>query len=147
MNLTRAERLLVGQIVNVKLDSATLKDHIMLEGIYKAVDPDSIDFPYPPDYVDKDDQWLFTEYEGQKIENIENEEHRQKIQEAVQKAKQSQSEIWANSGGDETEINLSEEQKKTLTDFFEQDKRSWPREYHQAIIDLYNKLSGEKANQ
>jgi hypothetical protein len=142
MKLTRAERLLVGQIVNVKLDSATLKDHIMLEGIYKAVNPDSIDFPYPPQFVDKENEELFNQYEGQKIDSIENEEHKQIIQEAIRKSKEAQSEIWANQGGDEEEIDLSDEQKKTLLDFFEQDKRSWPREYHQAIIDLHGKLSG-----
>lgn len=142
MKLTRAERLLVGQIVNVKLDSATLKDHIMLEGIYKAANPDDIDFPYPYHFLNKEDINLFDQYEGQKIDDIENEEDRQKIRNAIQKSKESQSEIWANQGGDEEEIDLSDEQKKTLLDFFEQDKRSWPREYHQAIIDLHGKLSG-----
>lgn len=143
MDLTIAERALVSQIVNVRLDNATLKDHIMLEGLYKAVKAEEIKFPNPPDYVSAEDREMFNEYEGMKIDDIENEEHRNKIQEAVKKSKADQNKIWANEGGDEVNIDFSDEQVKTLKDFFEQDKRTWPREYHKAILDLYNKISGK----
>lgn len=142
MELTKAERVLVSQIVNIKLDEATLKDHIMLEDIYKAVNTGDIKFPNPIDYASKEDEELFSKYDGMKIDDIEDEEHRQKIQEAIRKSKEEQNKIWANEGGDEVEVNFTDDQIKVLKDFFEQDKRSWPREYHKAIYDLHSKISG-----
>jgi hypothetical protein len=143
MNLTKPERMLVSQIVNVKLDNATLKDHIMLEGVYKVVRPEDIRLPVPPDFVSEEDKEIFDKYDGMKIDSIGNEDHKIKIQEAFKKSREEQNKFWANSGEDEVEINFSDEQKKVILDFFEQDKRVWPREYHKAILDLHNKLSGK----
>jgi len=142
MKLTVAERALMSQIINIKLDNATLKDHIMLEGIYKAVKADNIEFPMPPDFVDEEDKQIFKDYDGMKIDEIENEEHKQKVQEAVKKSREEQNKIWANRGGNEIEVNLSEAQVAIMRDFFEQDKRTWPRDYHKAILDLHEKISG-----
>lgn len=147
MKLTRAERLLAAQIVNIKLDNATLKDHIMLEGVYKAAKSDQIRLPVPPDYIeDEEDKKLFKQYDGRQISEIEDKDHKEKLQKAIRQAREDEMKIWSNEGGDEEEVEFTTDQVETLKDFFENDKRPFPREYHQAIIDLHSKLSGTSEN-
>lgn len=147
MKLTKAERLLIAQIVNIRLDNATLKDHIMLEGIYKSTRADQIRLPIPPDYVEKEeDKKLFQQYDGKQISQIEEEEHKQTLQNAIRQAREDEMKIWSNEGGDEEEVELTNEQIEVIKDFFDKDKRPFPREYHQVIIDLHNKLSGTSEN-
>lgn len=147
MKLTKAERLLIAQIVNIRLDNATLKDHIMLEGIYKATGAEKIRLPIPPDYVDNDeDKKLFQQYDGKQISEIEDQEHKEKLQNAIRQAREDEMKIWSNEGGDEEEVELTDEQIEVIKDFFDKDKRPFPREYHQVIIDLHDKLSGKSEN-
>lgn len=147
MKLTKAERLLIAQIVNIRLDNATLKDHIMLEDIYKATRSDQIRLPVPPDYIEnEEDKELFQQYDGQQVSQIEDEKHREKLQKAIRQAREDEMKIWSNEGGDEEEVEVTKEQIEVINDFFEKDKRPFPREYHQVIIDLHNKLSGKSEN-
>lgn len=140
MKLTRAERLVIARIVNIRLDSATLKDHILLEGIYRAIMPDEINLSTPLDFVENEnDRELFTKYDGQPVNQIENEDDKKVITEAIQKARMAELEVWAN---DEkpAEIDLSGEQTRTLKNFFDKDNRPFPREQHAAIVSLHDKL-------
>lgn len=140
VELAKAERLLVAQIVNIKLDSATLRDHILLEGIFHAVKPFEIKVPMPPDFVEEDKKYLFEEYENKKLSDIEDPEHKAALSEAVRRAKEEEIKLYSNL--EETEgIELTHEQMKTLKDFIENDKRPFPREYHEAIISLNSKLN------
>ena len=75
MKLTQAERLVVSRIVNIRMDSATLKDHILLEGIYKATRPDEISLKTPLDFVDDEMRPLFEQYDGKPVNSIEDKEH------------------------------------------------------------------------
>ena len=105
MQLTTAERLVVGRIVNIRLDSATLKDHILLEGIYKAIRPDEISMPTPLDFVDDDMRELFEQYDGQPVNSIKDEEHKKIITEAIQKARVEELKVWSNDDeGEEIEL-------------------------------------------
>lgn len=146
MKLTRAERLLIGQIVNVKLDTATLKDHLMLEGIFRAVDPDGIKFPNAPDFVPKDKQELFQSYNGKQIRDIENPEHQKILQKAVMAAKEEESKIWSNEDPEEEQMDIKfkPEQITSLKNFYETDRRPIPRQYHLAIVSLNDKLESKK---
>jgi len=140
MKLTRAERLIITRIVNIRMDSATLKDHIVLEGIYKATKPEEIKIKSMIDYVDGEQKKLFEQYDGKPINSIENEEHKKIISEAIQKARVEELEVFSNKDEGE-EIHLVSEQVGVLKDFFDKDKRPFPREYHTAIVSLYEKLT------
>jgi len=140
MKLTQAERLVIARIVNIRLDSATLKDHILLEGIYKALRPEEISFKSPLDFVDDDVKSLFEQYDGQPINKIEDEEHKKIISEAIQKAKVEELKIWSNKDEGET-VKLTDEQEKVILNFFEKDSRPFPRENHAAIVSLHEKLT------
>ena len=140
IQLTRAERMLLFQIVNVKLDSATLRDHILLERIYNAVDIESIGFPKPADFASEEEAKLFEQYDGVMVNKIENEEHKAIIVEALRKAREKENEIWDNEEDPDFSIKLENDQKAIIKDFFDKDKRTWPRNYHKAIISLNNKL-------
>jgi len=143
MKLTRAERLIISRIVNIRLDSATLKDHILLEGIYRSVKPDEVKIRSPLDFVDAEQQKLFEQYDGKSINSIENEEHKKLISEAVQRARLEELEIFKNEEEGE-DFSLTGEQVGVLTDFFEKDKRPFPREHHAAIVSLHDKLAAQK---
>lgn len=143
MLLTKAERLVIGRIVNIRLDSATLKDHILLEGIYKATRPDEVTFKTPLDFVDEDMRTLFEQYDGKPVNSIENEEHKKIITEAIQKARVEEMEVWANEdSGDEVE--LTGDQIGVILGFFDKDTRPFPRENHAAIVSLHEKLAEVK---
>ncbi len=140
LELAKAERLLIAQIVNIKLDSATLRDHILLEDIFHAVKPFEIKVPMPPDFVSREDKHLFEKYENKRLAEIEDEDHKKILSEAVRKAKEEETKLYTQL--DETEgVEFSHEQIKTLKDFFEHDQRPFPREYHEAIISLHSKLN------
>ena len=143
MKLTRAERLIVSRIINIRLDSATLKDHILLEGIYKSVKPEEVKVRTPLDFVDENQKEFFQQYDGKPINSIENEEHKKIISEAIHKARIEELEIFKNEEEGE-EFNLNGEQIGILVDFFEKDKRPFPREYHAAIVSLHGKLATQK---
>lgn len=139
LKLAKAERLLIAQIVNIKLDSATLKDHILLEGIYKAVKPFDIKVPTPPEFVPEDKRNLFAKYENKKISDIEDADDKKVLGEAIAKSREKEMELYTSL--EKTEgFDFQDEQIKTLKDFFDKDKRTFPREYHEAIVSLYNKL-------
>ena len=143
MKLTRAERLVVARIVNIRLDSATLKDHILLEGIYRAIMPEEINMSSPLDFVEsEEDKKLFEKYDGKPVNQIEDEDHKQKVTEAIQKARAAELAVWANDE-DGVEMNLNGEQIKTLKNFFDKDNRPFPREQHAAIVSLHDKLEEE----
>lgn len=140
LELAKAERLLISQIVNIKLDSATLRDHILLEGIFHAVKPLEIEIPTPPEFVPQDKKSLFEKYENQRVSDIQDEEDKKVISEAIRKSREKEMELYTNL--DETDtFELTEEEVRTLKDFFEKDKRPFSRELHEAIISLHNKLS------
>lgn len=143
MNLTQAERLVIGRIVNIRLDSATLKDHILLEGIYKATRPDEISMKTPLDFVDDDMRELFEQYDGKPVNSIEDEEHKKIITEAIQKARVEELQVWTNDDEGE-EIELTSEQAAIIVNFFDRDSRPFPRENHAAIVSLHEKLAGLK---
>jgi len=140
MKLTQAERLVITRIVNIRLDSATLKDHILLEGIYKVVQPEKVSLKSPLDFVDDDMKPLFEQYDGQPVNKIENEEHRKIITEAIQRARVEELKIWSNKDEGE-KIELTDEQEKVILNFFEKDNRPFPRENHAAIVSLHEKLT------
>lgn len=146
MNLTQAERIVVARIVNIRLDSATLKDHILLEGIYKAIRPDEVSLKTPLDFVDEDMRPLFEQYDGKPVNDIEDEEHKRIITEAIQKARVEELTMWANEDEGE-EIELSSEQAGIVISFFEKDNRPFPRENHAAIVSLHEKLTVPKGEE
>jgi len=139
LDLTNAERVLIGQMINISMNAATLKDHIILEGIYGAVEIETLKMPIATDFVKPEEVDLFAQYNGKPISEIENEEHRKTIQEAMQKQRVEEMKMWANDGPG-SEINFSNEQLEMIKKFFEQDKRPFPREYHKAIVALHGKL-------
>lgn len=142
MQLTKAERLVVTRIVNIRLDSATLKDHILLEGIYKAVRPEEVSLKTPLDFVDDDMKSLFEQYDGQPVNKIEDEEHKRIITEAIQKARVEELKIWSNKDEGE-KVELTDEQEKIILNFFEKDSRPFPRENHAAIVSLHKKFTNK----
>lgn len=146
MKLSRAERLLIGQIVNIKLEQATLKDHIMLESIFKVVNPDSIEYPKPPDFIPEEKRELFQKYENKRVGEIEDKEDQKMLQEAIMKSREAESAIWENDDPEKewVEIQLKPEQLAILSNFYETDRRPFPRQYHQAIIALNGKLDSKK---
>lgn len=140
MKLTQAERLVVARIVNIRMDSATLKDHIQLEGIYKAIKPEEISLKTPLDFIeDEADRELFEKYDGQPVNQIEDEAHKKKITEAIQKARVDELSVWANDD-EGKEVEFSVEQAQTIKNFFDKDNRPFPREHHAAIVSLHDKL-------
>lgn len=140
MKLTRAERLVVSRIVNIRLDSATLKDHILLEGIYKAVKPGEISLKTALDYVKEEDRVLFEKYEGMPINEIPEEEDKKTITEAIQMARVEELKVFSNEEEGE-EVGLTKEQAGIISDFFDKDKRQFPREHHSAIVALHDKIA------
>jgi hypothetical protein len=144
MKLTRAERLVIARIVNVKMsESLTLKDHILLEQIWKVTRPEEVSLRVPIDFVKEDEKDLFAKYDGQAINSIENEEHKRIISEAVQRARILEVEVFSNKDEGE-EIQLTNEHIRILKEFYDKDKRPFPKEYHVAILGLHEKLTGEK---
>jgi hypothetical protein len=146
MKLSMAERLLRGQIVNVKLNTATLKDHIMLESIFKDADPDSIEYPIPQNFVPDDKQELFQKYENKQIKDIEDEEDKKVLQQAMIESREAEAKIWENKESEDEQVNVkfSPDQLKVLNDFYETDKRPFPRQYHDAIVSLHDKIESKK---
>ncbi len=142
MQLTKAERLVVSRIVNIRLDNATLKDHILLEGIYKAIKPEEVIIKTPLDYVETDQIELFSQYDGEPVNKIENEEHRKIITSAIQQARVEELKMWSN---EETpnEVEITDEQAKVLINFIDKDTRPFSREQHAAIVSLHEKLIAE----
>lgn len=143
MKLTRAERLLIAQIVNIKLDSATLKDHIQLEKIFNATKVSELKMPVPQDFVEKEeDKELFKKYDGIKIADIEDVEEKKIIQNAIKKSKEKEFEIFSNADSEEqlVEVDLSDEDIKVIEEFYNKDKRPFSREFHKVILDLHAKL-------
>lgn len=140
MKLTQAERLVVSNIVNIRLDKATLKDHILLEGIYKAVRPAEIALKNALDFVKDEEKELFEKYNGMPINNIPDEDHKKLITEAIQMARVEELSIYLNEDEGE-EIDLTKEQAAVIEDFFEKDKREFPREQHSAIVGLHDKIA------
>jgi 6-pyruvoyl-tetrahydropterin synthase len=120
-----------------------LKDHILLEGIYKTIAPDEVSLKTPLDFVKEEEKELFEKYDGKPINEIEDEGHKKAITEAIQKARVAELEVFANKEKGK-EIDLSEEQVGVVKDFFEKDRRPFPREYHAAIIGLHEKLFGKE---
>lgn len=146
MKLTRAERLLIGQIVNIKLDTATLKDHIMLESIFKAADPDGIKYPAPSDFVPEEKKELFQKYENKRVGEIEDKEHQKVLQEAMVKFREVESKIWENEDPEDewADVKLNPEQLAVIQNHYDTDRRPFPRQYHGAIVSLNDKLQNMK---
>jgi hypothetical protein len=143
LELTRAERVVIGQIINIGLNQATLKDHILLEGLYKGLDLENLKMPVATDFVDPDKLELFNQYNEKKISDIEDVEHKKIIQEAMQKTRIEEMKIWTNEEPADA-FSLSDTQTDLIKSFFEKDKRPFPREYHKAIIALNEKLYTKK---
>jgi hypothetical protein len=142
LNLTLAERILIGQIVNIRLDSATLRDHILLEGVFKAVDASDIKLPIPPDFVPEEKRELFKQYDNKPVTEIADEEDRKLIQEAIIKARTEEAKIWEETDDNEVLLlELSSFQLDTIREFFEKDKRPFPKNFHKAILTLSEKLN------
>lgn len=146
MKLTRAERLLIGQIVNIKLETATLKDHLILEGIFKATDPESIEYPNPPQFIPEEKKELFQKYENKRVGEIEDKEDQKILQEAIMKSREAEGKIWENNDPKEewVDVKLTPDQLAVLQNFYETDKRPMPRQYHQAIVTLNDKMEAKK---
>jgi hypothetical protein len=140
MELTKTERLMAAQILNTQVEKATLREHIQLEKLFNKLDAENIRLPIPPDYVDDEHQELFSKYENKKVSDIEDENDKAIIQDAMQKARQDEMKFWSNEDKETKTIDLSDEDISKLLEFFDKDERQFPREYHQAIVDLYNKL-------
>ena len=144
MKLTEAERILVGQIVNIKMEEATLREHLVLEEVYKLVDVDKIKYPVPPHFVPEEHQGLFKEYEGKKIADIEDEEAKAILQTAVRDSQAAEQKLWKNEQENLSDVNLNKEQVAALKRFYDKDQRPFPRHYHEAILSLHNKLESKK---
>lgn len=144
MKLTEPERLLIAHIINLKLDNSTLKEHILLERIYKKVNPDEIKLPSILDLVENETQReLIEKYDGVKIGDIEDKEHRLIIQDLMKRLKESELKFWSNQEKDNIlNVDLTKEEVNLINNIIEVDKRPFPREFHKVIIDLVNKLSG-----
>lgn len=140
MKLTRAERLVVSRIVNIRLDSATLRDHILLEGIYKAVKPEEVSLKTALDFVKEEDKVLFEKYQGMSVNEIPEEEDKRIIIEAIQMARVEELKIFSNEEEGE-EVDLTKGQAEIISDFFDKDKREFPREHHSAIVALHDKIA------
>jgi len=139
VELTRAERIVLSQAVNIGLNSATLRDHILLEGIYKSLDIENMKVPIVLDYVSPEEAELFHKYDGKAVSEIENEDHKKLIQEAMHKQKADEAKMFDNEEQGES-FDLSKDQIDMLKRFFETDKRPFRREYHSAIVALNGKL-------
>lgn len=144
LELTNAERVLIGQMINISMNAATLKDHIILEGIYESVDIENLKMPIATDFVKPEEVDLFAQYNGKPISEIPDENHKKIIQEAMQKQRAEEMKMWANDDPG-TEVNFSKDQLEMIKKFFEQDKRPFPREYHKAIVALHGKLFEAKS--
>jgi hypothetical protein len=144
LELIATERLLVGQIVNIRLDSATLRDHIKLESIFDKVESDKVKIPVPPDYVPEEKKELFKKYENQQINSITDENDKREIQDAIQKARKDEALFWEGEfNPDPKEVEFEDWQLQIVKDFFEKDQRPFPRVYHKAILSLAEKLEIE----
>jgi len=143
MNLTIAERLLIGQIVNVRLNSASLGEHIKLESIYKTVDPDSVSLPFPLDYVNEEQKLLFEKYDRMQIDDIENKDHQEILRNAMIKSNEERNRIWNNGDKSNFEVNLTKDEIVILKEFYDSDKRTFPKQYHKAILSLYGKITDD----
>jgi hypothetical protein len=143
LSLTRAERVVISQIVSMGLNNATLKEHLLYDKMYTSIDIENIDVPVASDFVKPEEVELFEKYNKKPISEIEDPDHKKIIQEAMQKQRQEEAKMWAN---EEEALNfdLSADMVSALKKFFEQDKRPFPREYHQAIVSLNGKLFGDK---
>ena len=143
LKLTRAERILLFQIVNVKLDMATLRDHLMLEKIYNSIDAEGAqkELPRAIDFAKEEDKPIFEKYDGIRISDIEDQKEQAIIVEALTKAREKENEIWSNAEDPDFVVKFEDDQIKIINDFFEKDKRTWPRNYHKAIISLHEKLT------
>ena len=119
MKLTIAERVLIGQIINVKMSSATLKEHIRLETIFKAVDVENAKLPAAIDYVEEDQKELFKKYDGQQIASIKDKEAAEILQEAMKNSAIDREKIWANEEEADFNAELSNEDLAILRNFFE----------------------------
>lgn len=140
MKLTTAERHLIAQIVNIKLNTATLREHIRLEAIYQAADPENAKLPIPMDFVEESQKELFTKYENQRVTDIKNEDDQKIIRDAITKSNAARDAIFQNDEKPEFEAKFSEDDVQVLKQFYDTDSRSFPRQYHQAILSLHSKL-------
>lgn len=139
IELTRAERIVLSQVVNIGLNSATLKDHILLEDIYKNLDTENMKVPIVLDYVSPEDSELFHKYDGKAVSEIEDEGHKKTIQEAMHKQREDEAKMFDNEEQSES-FDFSKDQFDMIKRFFETDKRPFRREYHNAIVALHGKL-------
>lgn len=143
MKLNKAERFLIGQIVNIKMGSASLRDHIRLEKIFKAADPDSIILSTPEDFVPADKKELFAKYDGKDLKEIEDKDDQAVLRDAILKTNEERAKVWNDESEGDFEAKFSTEDIIILKDFYEKDQRTFPKQYHAAILTLSNKL--EKA--
>lgn len=140
IELTIAERILLSRVVNIVIDHATLKEHILLEQIYDLLKLDDVKYPQIIDFVKPEEVDLFNIYNGKKIDEIGNEEHKKVISEAMQKQRIEEARIWSNRDENLFETAFSQEQLDLIKRFFEQDKREYDRNTHLAIVSLHKKL-------
>lgn len=144
MKLTIAERLLIGQIVNVKLNSATLREHIRLKAIYDAADPDGTPLPIPIDFVDEEFKDLFEKYNNKRIDDIEDKDHQKILRNAMMKSNEARNKIWLNDDQADFVAKFSDDDIQMLKNFYDNDKRTFPRQYHKAILSLNEKINNKK---
>ena len=140
MKLTTAERHLIAQIVNIKLNTATLREHIRLEAIYQAADPENAPLPIPIDFVEESQKELFSKYENQRVADIKNKDDQKIIRDAITKSNAARDVIFQNDEKPEFEAKFSEDDVQVLKQFYDTDSRSFPRQYHKAILSLNSKL-------
>jgi hypothetical protein len=145
MKLTTAERMLIGQIVNIKLNSATLREHIRLEAIFKEAKVDEVKLPFPQDFVSDEQKELFDKYNNMRVDEIKDEKDQIVIKEAIIKSNQEREKVWTNTDGNDMNINLTNEDIDILKGFFNSDQRKFPKDYHTAILSLHKKLEDKKS--
>lgn len=140
IELTMAERILLSRVINIVIDHATLKEHILLEQIYDLLKLEDVKYPQVTDYIKPEEVELFNTYNGKKIDEIENLEHRKVIGEAMQRQRIEEARIWSNRDENLFETVFSQDQLDLIKRFFEQDKREYDRNTHLAIVSLHKKL-------
>lgn len=144
VSLSRPERLLLAQVINVSLNNATLLEHIRLESLITSVDLESIKQPTVMDLVPPENVDLFSKYEGMNLNDIKDENDKKILTEALQRQRVEDMKFWANEDTELKELEVSNEQINLVKKFFDQDKRPFPKEYHKAIVALHGKLFDNK---
>ena len=139
MKLNRKERAFIGMMLDNHFGKGTIKEHIEIEDIFKKIKLDTIDYPA------LDNNELFNKYQGMRVEDIEDENDRNKLKELLAKFNFEVITFWSKPENDvEEEFNINDEEIKFLKKMSKSETASYPIYTHKTIISLMKKnISGK----